>query len=142
MHQAAELFTNPNDKIKALYAVAGIYTSNRNYPQARATANKILQLNPNEGKAYILIGDLYAMSANLCEVDDMGGKTVFWAAIDKYLKAKAVDNSVEQQANEKISQYSRYYPPSSDLFFRDLQEGTSYTVGCWINETTTIRASK
>lgn len=142
MHEAAELFKNPTDKIKALYAVAGIYTNNRNFSQARATANRILQLNPNEGKAYILIGDLYAMSANLCEVDDMGGKTVFWAAIDKYLKAKAVDNSVEQQANEKISQYSRYYPPSSDLFFRDLQEGTSYSIGCWINETTTIRASK
>ena len=29
-----------------------------------------------------------------------------------------------------------------DLFFRDMQEGSSYTVGCWINESTTVRAAK
>ncbi len=142
MHQAADLFKENDDKIKALYALAGIYTNNRNYSQARNSANKIIQINPSDGKAYILIGDLYAMSAGICEVDDLGGKSVFWAAIDKYIKAKSVDSSVEAQANEKISQYSRYYPASSDLFFRDMQEGSSFTVGCWINETTTIRASK
>lgn len=142
MNQAYELYPDNADKIKALYALAGIYTNNRNYSQARNAANKIIQLNPGDGKAYMMIGDLYAMSASLCEIDDLGGKTVFWAAVDKYLKAKAVDNSIEAQANEKISQYSRYYPPSSDLFFRDMQEGSSYTVGCWINETTIIRASK
>lgn len=142
MSQAAELETDPNEKIKALFALANIQAGNKNYSQARSTANKILNINPNDGKAYILIGDLYAMSAGMCEVDDLGGKTVFWAAIDKYIKAKSVDNSVEAQANEKISQYSRYYPASQDLFFRDMQEGTPYTVGCWINETTTIRGSK
>lgn len=142
MEQAAELFENKDDKIKALYALASIQTGSKNYTQARTTAYKIIQLNPNEGKAYIIIGDLYAMSAGMCEVDDLGGKTVFWAAVDKYLKAKAVDNSVESQANEKISQYSRYYPATTDLFFRSMDEGTPYTVGCWINETTTIRGIK
>lgn len=142
MGQAAELFTEKNDKIKALYALASIQSSERNFSQARSSAYKIVQLNPNEGKAYMLIGDLYAMSAGMCTGDDLGGKSVFWAAIDKYIKAKSVDNSVEKEANEKISQYSRYYPPSADLFFRDLVEGTSFTVGCWINETTTIRAGR
>ncbi len=139
MEQAANLFTENPDKIKALYALVGIYMTNRNFSLARSTAYKIIQLNPSEGKAYILIGDMYAMSAGMCEADDMSGKTVFWAAIDKYIKAKSVDSSVEQEANEKISQYSRYYPQKQDLFFRDLQEGTAYSVGCWINESTTIR---
>lgn len=141
MEEASRLFPENSDKIKALYALVGIYMTNRNFTLARNTAYKITQLNPNEGKAYILIGDMYAMSAGMCETDDMNGKTVFWAAIDKYIKAKTIDNSVEQEANEKISQYSRYYPPKQDLFFRDLQEGTPYTVGCWINESTTIRGN-
>ncbi|HLN54294.1 MAG TPA: hypothetical protein VK212_11350 [Lentimicrobium sp.] len=141
MEEAANLFKENTDKIRALYALVGIYMTNRNFTLARSTANKIIQMNPNEGKAYILIGDMYAMSAGMCEEDDMNGKTVFWAAIDKYIKAKSVDSSVEQEANEKISQYARYYPPKQDLFFRDLQEGTSFTVGCWINETTTIRGN-
>ena len=142
MSQAADLYETNDDKIKALYALAGVHTGLKNYSQARATAYKILQLNPNEGKAYIIIGDLYAMSAGMCDADDLGGKTVFWVAVDKYLKAKSVDNSVETQANEKISQYSRYYPATTDLFFRSMDEGSSYTVGCWINETTTIRGIK
>lgn len=142
MSQAADLYTDSNDKIKALFALANIYAGNKNYSLSRSTAYKIISLNPNDGKAYLLIGDLYAMSAGLCNEDDLGGKTVFWAAIDKYIKAKSVDNSVEAQANEKIAQYSRYYPASTDLFFRDMQEGTSYTVGCWINESTTIRGSR
>ncbi len=141
MEEAAKLFTDNGDKIKALYALVGIYMTNRNFSIARSTAYKIIQLNPNEGKAYILIGDMYAMSAGMCETDDMGGKTVFWAAIDKYIKAKSVDSTTEQEANEKISQYSRYYPPKQDLFFRDLEVGKPYTVGCWINEQTTIRGN-
>lgn len=142
LQEAAELFTENTDKIKSYNLLANINFNQRNYSQARSNAQKILQINPNYGKAYILIGDLYAASSAMCTDDDMSGKTVFWAAIDKYLKARSVDPSVEADANAKISQYSRHFPPSSDLFFRDLQEGSSYTVGCWINETTTIRGSK
>lgn len=142
MQEASELFTETEDKIKALYVLAGIHSNSKNYTQSRNTAYKILQLNPNEGKAYILIGDLYAMSASNCKEDDLDGKTVFWAAIDKYIKARQVDNTVEEQANSKINQYSQYFPPSSDLFFRDMEAGANYTVGCWINENTIIRAAK
>ena len=142
MGQAADLYENSADKVKALNILANINFNQRNYSQARANAYKILQIDPNYGKAYLLIGDLYASSASMCTDDDLGGKSVFWAAIDKYVKAKSVDSSVESDANTKISQYSKFYPAPSDLFFRDMQEGSSYTVGCWINENTTIRASK
>ena len=142
LEEAASLFEDSADKIKALNLLANINFNQRNYSQARTNALKVLQLNPNFGKAYMLIGDLYAASSSMCTGDDLGGKTVFWAAIDKYLKARSVDPSVEADANAKISQYSRHFPPASDLFFRDMIEGTSYTVGCWINETTTIRAGK
>lgn len=142
MGQAADLFENSADKIKALNILANINFNQRNYSQARSNAYKILQIDPNYGKAYLLIGDLYASSASMCADDDLGGKSVFWAAIDKYVKAKSVDSSVESDANTKISQYSKFYPAASDLFFRDMQEGNSYTVGCWINENTTVRASK
>jgi len=142
MQQAANLFEDNTDKIKALELLGNINFNQRNYSQARSNALKILQINPSYGKAYILIGDLYAASSSMCTEDDLGGKTVFWAAIDKYLKARNVDPSVEADANAKIAQYSRHFPASSDLFFRDLQEGSSYTVGCWINETTTVRGTK
>lgn len=142
MAQAADLYENSADKIKALNILANINFNQRNYSQARSNAYKILQIDPAYGKAYLLIGDLYASSASMCADDDLGGKSVFWAAIDKYIKAKSVDSSVESDANTKISQYSKFYPAASDLFFRDMQEGSSYTVGCWINENTSVRAAK
>ena len=142
MGQAADLYENSADKIKALNILANINFNQRNYSQARSNAYKILQIDPNYGKAYLLIGDLYANSASLCTDDDLGGKSVFWAAIDKYVKAKSVDSSVESDANSKIGLYSKHYPAASDLFFRDMQEGASFTVGCWINENTVVRASK
>jgi tetratricopeptide (TPR) repeat protein len=141
MQQAVNLYDDTASKIKALYALTGIQINNKTFQAARTSANRILQLNENEGKAYMLIGDIYAMTANSCNEDGMGGKTVFWAAIDKYMKAKAVDNTLTEEANSKIAQYHQYYPPASDLFFRDMKEGTSYTIGCWINETTTVRAA-
>ncbi|NTW23264.1 MAG: hypothetical protein HGA37_01080 [Lentimicrobium sp.] len=142
LQEAANLYEDSSDKIKALELLANINFNQRNFSQARANALKILQLNPNYGKAYMLIGDLYAASSSMCTGDDLGGKTVFWAAIDKYLKARSVDPSVEADANAKIAQYSKHFPAAQDLFFRDLQEGTAYTIGCWINETTTIRGGK
>lgn len=139
LQQAADLFDEPENKIRALNLLANIQFNQRSYSQARSTAQKILQINPNYGKAYMLIGDLYAASAANCTEDDMGGKTVFWAAVDKYYKAKSVDPSVEAEANQKIGQYSQHFPVNEDLFFRDMQKGDSYTVGCWINEVTTVR---
>lgn len=142
LNQAIQLTDNNDDKIKYLNLLASINYEQHNYSQARSNALKILQINPSYGKAYIFIGDLYAASSSLCTDDDLSGKTVFWAAIDMYQKARSIDPSVTEEANNKIGQYSRYFPAADDLFFRDMQTGTSYTVGCWINENTTIRALK
>jgi hypothetical protein len=99
-------------------------------------------LRPNDGNPYIIIGDLYASSANDCGEDEISKKAAYWAAVDKYIRARSVDTSVEQMANERISSYSRAFPAMERLFFHDLKEGDSYTVGCWINETTTVRAAR
>lgn len=142
LNQAVALSESNDDKIKALNLLASVNYEQHNFSQARSNAQRILQINPNYGKAYIFIGDLYASSSSMCNADDLGGKTVFWAAIDMYYKAKSIDPSVAEEANNKINQYSRYFPASTDLFFRDMVEGTSYTVGCWINESTIIRGIK
>ncbi|HLN54297.1 MAG TPA: hypothetical protein VK212_11365 [Lentimicrobium sp.] len=142
LNEAVNLADNSDDKIKALNLLAAVNYQIHNYPQARANAMKILQLNPSYGKAYIFIGDLYAASSSMCNEDDLSGKTVFWAAVDMYQKAKSIDPSTTEEANNKIGQYSRYYPAKDDLFFRDMHEGEPFTVGCWINESTTIRSLK
>jgi hypothetical protein len=85
---------------------------------------------------------MYADSAALCGNDEIGTRAGYWAAVDKFVKAKNVDPSVADEANSGIALYSAYFPTRERLFFNDVKEGSSYTVGCWIGETTTVRASK
>lgn len=110
----------------------------KNYQQAKALALRAASIRPNWGRPWMLIGDIYFSSSGTCE-DQFGGSSAFWAATDKYLKAKSVDPSMAEEANRKISGNTKYYPKQEDVFFHGLKEGANYTVPCWINETTTVR---
>ena len=58
------------------------------------------------------------------------------------VKARNVDPSIADEANKAIATYSSYFPTLERLFFNEIKEGSSYNVGCWIGETTIVRASR
>lgn len=64
---------------------------------------------------------------------------MFSAAVDKLLRARAIDSSVSSEANKLIRQYSGYYMDKEDAFMMGLKEGESVFVPGWIGETTTVR---
>lgn len=131
------------------YNAAFYYFNNlKRYPEARkyalasiATLNSI-GMNKGQGRCYIIIGMCYA-STQLHGNDPKGrilNKTVYWVAVDKFQKAKQVDPSVEAQATEFINMYKKFFPTKEERF--DLPgefSGSSYFVGGWIGETTSIR---
>ncbi len=106
---------------------------------ARSNARKAIESKPGWGDPYILIGNLYASSSDNCGENDFEKITVFWAAVDKFRQAKSADVEVSAEANELITKYSAYFPNVEDAFFYGFENGQSYTVGCWINEKTTVR---
>lgn len=118
------------------------YAEARKYAQASIATLSGLGMNKGQGRCYIIIGMCYAAS-QLYPQDAKGrilNKTVYWAAVDKFYKAKQIDPSVEAQASEFISTYSRYFPTKEERF--DLPNefsGSTYFVGGWIGETTNIR---
>lgn len=122
--------------------LAQTYKALGNFPKAKSIALKGIALRPDWGEPYIFIGDLYAISANDCGDNDLTKKVAYWAAVDKYNKAKQIDPSLTDEVNKRIKTYSVYFPPTEVLFFYNLNEGDSYTVDCWINETTTVRGAK
>ncbi|NHB69984.1 tetratricopeptide repeat protein [Perlabentimonas gracilis] len=138
--QAIELEENLEQKSKFLVEYAGVVFNEFGKPQqARSLALEAIENNPNIGHAYILIGNIYANEKN-CFSDDFQKKTVYWAAVDKFIKAKQVDPSVANDCDRLIEVYTQYFPAQSDIFFHDLNPNQRYTVGCWINESTTVRA--
>lgn len=139
--QAIELEKDPSNLSKYYYELATLtYIST---PQtAKTYCKKAIENNPNFGKAYLLLGDIYAHSSKTYGENDFEHSTVFWVAVDYFMKAKKADPSVEADANEKINLYSQYFPTKEDIFFNGLTTGQSYSVGSWIGETTTIREKR
>ena len=133
---------NTDRAYKALIFLAEDFQSLNKFQKARTIAQKAAKLKPTEGKPYIIIGDMYAASAKDCGNDELTKKVAYWAAVDKYKKARSVEPDLSALMAKRISSYQKYFPPTELLFFHNLNEGDSYKVECWINETTTVRPAK
>lgn len=87
----------------------------------------------------MLIGDIYVAASNSFDGDDFEKASVFWLAVDYFERARRAGQDCAIDASQKVSTYRKYFPNKEEAFFRDVQEGDSYKVGGWINETTTAR---
>ena len=137
--QALSMVDNDEDKADYLYRMANVYVSLHNYQQGVVHAQQALDLNPEDGRCYLLMGICYA-SAKIYD-DPILQRSVFWVACDMFRKAKSVDSSCATDANKLIATYSQYFPSKEDVFFhRDLNEGAPFHVGGWVGKTTTCRS--
>ena len=139
---AAEQETNPDDKANYLFKVGYINFRMENYAETRNKALEAINYKPSFGEAYILIGSAYAASSSSCGADQFEKNAVYWVAVDKFMKAKSVDPSIAEKATEQINKYTAAFPNNEEAFFRGFTDGQEYTVGCWINEKTTVRTRK
>lgn len=138
-NKALELAPDNESKAKYHLEIAKIQQRNGDFSSARSSALKSAQMKPS-GDPYLLIGDLYRASGKLCGPGTgFESQVIVWVAIDMYEKAKSVDPSVTSEANKKIADAKQYMPAKGECFFRDIKDGDTYKVGCWINETTTVR---
>lgn len=133
--KAIELEEDNEKKAQYYYELAAASSSNPS--QARSYALKAISLKPGWGKPYLLIGRFYAASG--CGDSKFTKGSVFWLAVDKFKKAKAVDASVAAEANKLIATYKVYFPSKEDAFAYNVIEGAEVKIDCWINESTKAR---
>lgn len=139
----ATKIADPERLYNTYYLLAASYRFIDNFPKARDLAYEAAKVQPTSGEPYIFIGQLYGQSSQLCGGSNLVEKNcIYWAAVDMFMQAKRIDPSVTEEANKNINIYSQYFPTMESIFFSDLNEGDDYTVGCWINRTTKIRAAK
>ena len=139
-NQALELEKDDNQKAQYYYELAIVNVKMDQYSTARGNAQKAISFKPGWGKPYLVIGDAYVSSSKDCGENELMQSAVYWIGVDKYQQAKSIDPSVTNDANSRIATYSKYFPIKSDIFFHGLKEGESFNIGCWINESTKIRA--
>lgn len=126
-------------KAKALNKSANTALLLKQFPKAKSLAQQLLAMNPNDGEAYIIIGDAYMGGRKDCGDNECTSRAAFWAAADKYARAKQVDPNVAETANKRLATAQEQFPKKEDCFFHSINEGDSYTLDCWIGETTTVR---
>lgn len=139
LEQAISKYEKQSDRAPAYIMLVEISSKMGQFSAARQYAYKYAEAVPTSGVPYLLIGDMYASTATSCGDNELTTRVAYWAAADKYNRAKQIDSSLEEEANQRISRVRSRFPDKNTIFFYGLQQGQSYTVGCWINETTTVR---
>lgn len=139
LEEAIKKYEDPLDKANAYLMLVDVCKKLGQYAVARQYAYKYAELIPTSGMPYLLIGDLYAATAASCGDNELTARVAYWAAADKYMKAKSIDKTLEEDATQRINNIRSRFPDTNTLFFYGLTKGQSYSVGCWIGETTTIR---
>ena len=136
---ACELQEDNVAKSQYYYEWSQVVFAQKSFQRVRELANLALKANPANGKAYLAIGKAYAADAQNIGQEQVEHNATYWAAVDKFTKAKQVDPSCEAEANDLINTYKKHFPNKEEAFMFGIQEGSSVTVGGWINEKTTAR---
>ena len=124
-------------KANILYRIAvkqknsGRKTSSRNY------AERALSFQPSLGKAYLLIANLYASSANACGASQFNKRAVYWLAAQTAQKAGRVDASIKKIANKTAASFNGRAPTKTDIFTEGNQ-GKTVTFSCWIRRSVKV----
>lgn len=139
--EAANMETEASSKAEDYYMIALLTFDQNNLSKAKQYCMKAIEANASYGAPYMLIGNMYAKSAKSIYPDDgVLARAVYYAAIDKFEKAKQVDPSVAEEANKMINAYRAHLPSTEEIFMHpDLEKGKAFTIGGWIGERVTIR---
>ena len=117
------------------------YSQKNNTAQAVTFAKQAVSANSQNGKAYLLLGTIWA--AQKCGSNEIERASVFWVAVDFFNRARQADPESAADANKYIAAYSQNFPMQGDAFMYDLTDGNAYTVNCnGLSERTTVRTRK
>jgi tetratricopeptide (TPR) repeat protein len=136
--EAIELGDDNNKKADDYYKAAQCLFKLGQRSKARSYAYKAIENKKGWGEPYILIGDMYAASANACGENAFEKKAVYWAAIAKYSTARNVDPKVSKKAAKKINAWGSQVPNKTMIFQFGYIGKPKYTIKCWINETVSV----
>ncbi|WP_276165250.1 tetratricopeptide repeat protein [Zobellia alginiliquefaciens] len=128
--KAMTLETDPYKKSDIAYKVAVINKRKGSKSTARKYAQLAINSNKANGKAYLLIANLYATSANDCGSTPFEKRAIYWKAADMARQAGRVDPSVSSAANQSAASYAAKAPSKTDIFNSGMA-GKTVTFNCW-----------
>lgn len=129
-NKAVELETDSYKKSNILYKIATTVRRS-SASQARNYALKAIDANPANGKAYLLIANLYAGSANDCGSTPFEKRAIYWKAAEMARKAGRVDPALSSHASQTAASYDAK-APTKEMIFNSGMAGKTITFSCWV----------
>jgi len=124
-------------KAKILYKIAIKFKNAGRKSSARSYAMKALKYQPSMGRAYLMISNLYASSANDCGDSQFNKRAVYWLAANTARKAGEVDASIKKDARKTAEAFVGRAPSKTDIFTEGNQ-GATIKFSCWINSSVKV----
>jgi tetratricopeptide (TPR) repeat protein len=135
--ESITLETDSYKKAKILYKIAIKFKNAGRKSSARTYARKALSFQPSMGRAYLMISNLYANSANTCGDTQFSKRAVYWLAANMAYKAGEVDASIKKAAIRTARSYEGRAPSKTDIFTEGNQ-GTTIKFDCWIKSSVNV----
>ena len=129
-NKAVELEADSYKKSEILYKIATIVRKTSK-SQARNYAQKAIDANASNGKAYLLIATLYASSANECGSTPFEKRAIYWKAADMASRAGRVDPSLSGKSSQAAASYNAKAPSKTDIFNSGMA-GKTISFSCWV----------
>ena len=139
--EAINLETKSDVKADLYFALASIALEQNQYQKVKQLSLRCLSENSNYGKAHLLVAHAYASGGrNIFPDDPVLSKCIYIAVVDKAERARQLDPSIAENANQLIRAYSPHFPTKEEVFMHpSLESGENFTIGGWVNETVKIR---
>ena len=135
-NKAVDLETDSYEKSEILYKIATIVRKTSK-SQARSYAQKAIEANKANGKAYLLIANLYATSANDCGSTPFEKRAMYWKAAEMARQAGRVDPALSSNAKQSSASYDAKAPSKTDIFNSGMA-GKKITFSCWVGGSITV----
>ncbi len=137
-NKALELETDGKKKSNIAYKIATSYTKTSK-SSARSYAQKAIDANPANGRAYLLIASLYASSANACGDSPFDKRAIYWKAADMARQAGRVDPSLSGRASQAATSYNAK-APTKEMIFSSGKAGQTVSFSCWVGGSVKVPA--
>ncbi|WP_224995443.1 hypothetical protein [Cesiribacter sp. SM1] len=132
INEAISMATTTKDKGELFLLQAQLAGQRGSKSEARSLAYKAAEADPSSAsKAYSLIGRLY-MDSQECygNQDIVADRAIYIAAYEMFQRAGDSGG---------MSRAKAQFPSKGELFDKNIAVGSEMKVGCWINETVTLR---
>ncbi|MDC6389178.1 hypothetical protein PP182_10835 [Maribacter sp. PR1] len=137
-NKALELETDGKKKSNIAYKIATSYTKTSR-SSARSYAQKAIDANPANGRAYLLIASLYASSANECGSTPFDKRAIYWKAADMARQAGRVDPALSGRASQAATSYNAK-APTKEMIFSSGKAGQTVSFSCWVGGSVKVPA--